>query len=271
MCLTKYVVIQRLSIFVALLFMLSNFTIAQDEEALAKAAQNPLASMISLPFQNNTNFGLGSYGRTQNVLNIQPVYPFIGKKWNIITRTILPVISQPDITQENGQTFGLGDTTLTAWLSPAKEASVTWGIGPALIIPTSTDDALGAGRWGLGPSFVALVMPGKWVVGGLINNVWSIGGDSEKHKVNQLLFQWFVNYNLPDGWYLASAPIITANWEAAEGQKWTVPFGIGVGKVHRFGKQPVNMSAHVYINAVKPDIGPDWTLRLQVQLMFPKK
>jgi hypothetical protein len=148
---------------------------------------------------------------------------------------------------------------------------MTWGIGPALMIPTSTDNALGAGRWGLGPSLVALVMPGKWVVGGLINNVWSMGGDSEKHKVNQFLFQWFVNYNLSDGWYLVSAPIITANWEAAEGQKWTVPFGIGVGKVHRFGKQPVNMSVHFYVNTVKPDIGPDWALRLQLQLMFPKK
>lgn len=271
MYLTKYVVIQRLSIFVAIFAVISNFTLAQDEEALAKAAQNPLASMISLPFQNNTNFGLGSYDRTQNVLNIQPVYPFAGKKWNIITRTIFSVISQPDITQEDGRTFGLGDTTLTAWLSPAKAARLTWGIGSALMIPTSTNDALGAGRWGLGPSVVALVMPGKWVVGGLISNIWSVGGGSEKQDVNQFLFQYFINYNLSAGWYLASAPIITANWEAPEDQKWIVPFGIGVGKVHRIGKQPVNMSAHVYINVIKPDIGPDWTLRLQFQLMFPKK
>ncbi len=271
MCLTRYVVIQRLGIFVAILFVISNLTIAQDEAALAKAAQNPLASMISLPFQNNTSFGLGSYDRTQNVLNIQPVYPFAGKKWNIITRTILPVISQPDITQDTGGTTGLGDITLTAWLSPAKASSMTWGIGSVVMLPTSTDDALGAGRWGIGPSVVALVMPGKWVVGGLISNIWSIGGDSEKQDVNQLLFQYFINYNLPAGWYLASAPVIAANWKAPEGQKWVVPFGIGVGKIHRFGKQPVNMSAHVYFNAVKPDIGPDWTLRLQLQLMFPKK
>jgi hypothetical protein len=264
-------VFQRLSIFVAIFAVISNLAIAQDEEALAKAAQNPLASMISLPFQNNTNFGLGSYSRTQNVLNIQPVYPFAGKKWNIITRTILSVISQPDITQADGRTFGLGDTTLTAWLSPAKAASLTWGIGSALMIPTSTDDALGAGRWGIGPSVVALVMPGKWVVGGLISNIWSVGGGSEKQDVNQFLFQYFINYNLSAGWYLASAPIITANWKAPEGQKWIVPFGIGVGKVHRFGKQPVNMSAHFYMNVVKPDIGPDWTLRLKFQLMFPKK
>lgn len=271
MCLTRYVVIQRLSIFVVILIVISNLTLAQDEAALAKVAQNPLASMISLPFQNNTSFGLGSYDRAQNVLNIQPVYPFPGKKWNVITRTVLPVVSQPDITQEDGRTFGLGDTTLTVWLSPTKADSMTWGIGSVAMFPTSTDDALGAGRWGIGPSVVAVVMPGKWVVGGRISNIWSVGGGSEKQDVNQFLFQYFINYNLRDGWNLSSAPIITANWKAPEGQKWVVPFGIGVGKVHRFGKQPVNMSAHVYINAVKPDIGPDWTLRLQLQLMFPKK
>lgn len=240
-----------------------------DEKAanLAKAAQNPLASMISLPFQNNTNFGLGEYDRTQNMLNIQPVYPFVGSKWNIVTRTILPVMYQPDTTQQEGGTFGLGDINFTAWLSPAAENAVTWGIGPAVVIPTSTDDALGAGKWGLGPSFVALVMPGKWVIGGLVNNVWSLGSDA----VNQFLFQYFINYNLEKGWYIASAPIITANWNNPDGQQWTVPFGAGVGKILRIGKQPVNMALHVYYNAVKPDGGADWTLRFQFQLMFPKK
>ena len=259
--------IRWISVFIVMTASASSFGFAQDEGDLAKAAQNPLASMISVPLQNNTNFNLGQYDRTQNILNIQPIYPFVGTKWNIITRTIIPVISQPDITQEEGSTFGLGDTTITAWMSPAKATKLIWGIGPVVMVPTSTDDALGAGRWGLGPSIVALVMPGRWVVGGLINNVWSIGGD----EVNQLLFQYFINYNLSDGWYLASAPMLTANWKSPEGQQWTVPFGIGVGKIHRFGKQPVNISLHLYYNVVKPDNGPDWTLRFQFQLMFPKK
>ena len=181
--------ITRFAIPLAIIVSTTSIAVAQDEAALAKAAQNPIANMISLPFQNNTSFGLGPYDRTQNVLNIQPVYPISGKKWNIITRTILPVISQPDFTQEDGNTFGLGDTSFSAWLSPASASSVTWGIGPALMIPTSTSDALGPGRWGLGPTVVALVMPGKWVVGGLVNNVWSIGGNSEKQKVNQFLLQ----------------------------------------------------------------------------------
>jgi hypothetical protein len=235
---------------------------------LARAVQNPVASMISVPFQNNTNFNFGPLEKTQNVLNIQPVIPFaLNEDWNLITRTILPVVSQPAFTPMQDRKFGLGDTVFSAFLSPRDSGQLIWGVGPALLLPTSTDDRLGAGEWGAGPSFVVLTMQGPWVVGSLFSNIWSFTGDEQ---VNLFTWQYFVNYNLDDGWYLTSAPIITANWEADSDDTWTVPFGGGVGKVFRIGKQPMNASLQAYYNVEKPDFGADWQLRLQLQFLFPK-
>ena len=242
---------------------------AQD---LAAKVQNPVADLISLPFQNNTSFGIGSYDRTQNVLNIQPVYPFNRGRWNIITRTILPVTYQPYINSPGDGEFGLGDLTTTWFLSPAEAGKLTWGLGPVLMIPTATDDVLGSGKWGAGPGVVVLTTPSPWVVGVLVQTIWSFAGDSERSDVNSMLIQYFLNYNYPGGWYLSSAPIITANWKASSGNKWLVPFGVGVGRVFTIGRLPVNWSAHYYHNTIHPDKAPypGWTMLLQFQFLFPK-
>ncbi len=130
-----------------------------ETDELARAAQNPVASMISVPFQNNTNFNFGPQEKTQNILNIQPVLPFeLNEDWNLITRTILPVISQPAFTPSQDRKIGLGDTVFTAFLSPKDSGQLIWGVGPALLLPTSTDDRLGAGEWGAGPSAVVLTI-----------------------------------------------------------------------------------------------------------------
>jgi hypothetical protein len=248
-----------------------NGTIEAGENSageLAKAAQNPVASLISVPFQNNTNFNFGPLEKTQNVLNIQPVWPFqLNEGWNLITRTIVPVVSQPALTPGQDRKFGLGDTVFTAFLSPKDSGQLIWGVGPVLLLPTSTDDRLGAGEWGAGPSAVVLTVQGPWVVGSLFSNVWSFTGDEQ---VNLFTWQYFVNYNLDDGWYLTTSPIITANWEADSDDTWTVPFGGGVGKVFRIGNQPMNVSAASYYNVEKPDSGADWQMRLQIQFLFPK-
>jgi hypothetical protein len=242
-----------------------------SQEELAKQSQNPLASLISLPFQNNTNFGIGPGDETQNVLNIQPVWPFsISDNWNLITRTILPVISQPSFyTGGTGSEFGLGDTTITAFFSPSAASKLTWGIGPVAVIPTATNDALGGDTWSGGVGVVGLMMPGNWVVGSLISNVWDVSGPQD---VNFFTWQYFINYNFPKakGWYFTSAPIITANWNASSSNRWTVPFGGGFGKIFKIGKQPVNAQAQAFYNVEVPDNGPDWQLRLQFQLLFPK-
>jgi hypothetical protein len=241
----------------------------QDAEALAKAAQNPIASMISLPLQNNTNTNFGPQEKTQNVLNIQPVWPFsAGDSWNFITRTIVPVISQPALTPNGSRTQGLGDITFSGFLSPKVAGQWIWGVGGIALLPTG-DKALTADKWGLGPAAVALTFKGPWVYGGLINNVWSVSG-SGPNDVNLMTLQPFLNYNLPGARYFTFSPLMTANWEADSGEQWTVPVGLGYGKILKLGKLPVNGQISLYHNVVKPTFGPDWQLRVQLQFMFPK-
>ena len=245
---------------------------ASSTEALQKATQNPVADLISVPLQNNSNFDIGSYDRTQNVLNIQPVIPtHLTQDWNLITRIIQPILWQPDPDTNSGGTFGLGDMNPTFFFSPAHPGKIIWGAGPAFVLPTATDPVLGQGKWSIGPSFVALAQPGHWTLGVLVSNVWSFAGSSDRASVNQLLFQYFINYNLSQGWYVTVSPIITANWAASSAKDiWTVPFGGGVGRIMKLGVQPVNISAQVYANAVYPSGASPWGLRLQIAFLFPK-
>jgi len=242
---------------------------AQQAE-LAKAAQNPLAKMISVPLQNNFNFGVGPNDATQWILNVQPVIPItLSEDWNLITRTIMPIINQPSPAPGVPSAFGLGDINPSFFFSPAKSGKLIWGVGPTFTFPTATDSLLGSGKWSAGPAAVALTMQGHWVIGVLANQQWSYAGWGDQ-DVSALLIQPFINYNLPHGWYLNSVPIMTANWEANSDDRWTVPIGGGVGKVQRIGKLPVNFQLGAYWNVVKPDNGPDWQLRFQVQFLFPK-
>ena len=242
----------------------------KSTEELAKAAQNPIANMISVPFQNNTNLNIGPNDSTQNILNVQPVWPFeLNDDWNVITRTIIPVVSSPDVLTGEGRVGGVGDTLFTAFVSPSGASDVTWGVGPAVLLPTATEDALGQDTWAAGLSAVVLTMPGNWVIGTLLSNIWSVGGGEA--DINLFTWQYFVNYNLEDGWYVVTAPIITANWEADSDHRWTVPIGGGVGKIFRIGKQPINAQLSLYNNVITPDdYGAEWQVRAQIQLMFPK-
>jgi hypothetical protein len=241
-------------------------------ESLQKATQNPVADLISVPIQDNANFGIGPNNRSQNVLNIQPVIPtHLTESWNLITRIIQPIVWQPYPDSNSGGNYGFGDMNPSFFLSPAKPGKIIWGAGPTFVLPTATDDALGQGKWSVGPSFVALAQPGHWTLGFLINNVWSVAGPSNRADVNQMLFQYFINYNLDKGWYLAWQPIITANWNAAKGgDVWTVPIGGGVGRIMKIGFQPVNLQAQAYANLAYPSGGSPWGIRLQIAFLFPK-
>jgi len=245
---------------------------AVNTDALRKAAQNPVASLISVPVQNNNNFGIGPDDRTQDVLNIQPVIPArVSENWNLITRIITPIIFQPTSSQPVNQGgYGFGDLNPSFFLSPAKPGKVIWGVGPTFLLPTATNSVLGQGKWSIGPSVVVLAQPGKWTLGGLVNNVWSFAGQSSRPAVNQMLFQYFINYNLNKGWYITWQPTLTANWEASNGGRWVVPVGGGVGRIMRLGFQPVNLTAQFYANAVHPPGASPWGLRLQIAFLFPK-
>jgi hypothetical protein len=203
-----------------------------------------------------------------NVLNIQPVIPTFGGK--IITRTIFPFVWIPDFTAESGRlSSGLSDIVFTAFYTPATGGTM-WGVGPVLEFPTG-GSVRGSQKWSAGVSGVLLAQPGNWTVGLLANNVWSYAGDSEAASVNKGLIQYFIVYQLGDGWYANSAPIINVDWEAESGQRWKVPFGAGGGKMVRWGKLPVNIQTQAYYYVVSPDFGPDWQWRLQVQFLLPMK
>jgi len=271
--------------------------VAPSEEeatkALQQATQNPVASLISVPLQNNSNFGIGPFDRTQDVLNIQPVIPIrVSDHWNMVIRWITPVIWQPAPGTENLEVFGIeentpaylaaqdvrknagvfgfGDMNPTFFFTPAKPQKLIWGAGPMFIAPTATSKVLGQGKLSMGPSFVALVQPGHWTVGALINNAWSVAGSGSRPNVNQMLLQYFINYNLKKGWYLTMSPIVTANWQASSGNVWTVPVGGGLGRIVKLGFQPVNISGQFYGNAVHPVSGSPWSMRLQIAFLFPK-
>jgi len=159
---------------------------------------------------------------------------------------------------------------ISLFFSPAKSGQVIWGVGPILQFPTATDEVLGTRKWAAGPTLVALTMQGPWVAGGIVNQVWSYAGNDDRDKVSAFLFQYFINYNFKGGLYLTSSPIITANWEADSGNKWVIPFGGGVGKLFKIDKLPINTSVQAFYNVEQTTFGPDWTLRLQVQFLFPK-
>jgi hypothetical protein len=244
-----------------------------SNEDLAKLAQNPIANLISVPFQNNTNFNYGADRGVQDILNIQPVIPIsLTEQWNLITRTILPVIFNPSLAPRMGGVGGIGDLQISGFLSPTAPSDWIWGVGSIIQLPTHSTATLGNDNLGLGPTGVLLHLKkdDPWVFGALINTVWSVGTSPAARAYSNGLLQPFVNYNFNDGLYLVSSPIITMDWLAPPNQQLVLPLGGGIGKIFHLGRLPVNAQLSAYYNVVRPDFGSDWQLRAQVQFMFPK-
>ncbi|MBW2243302.1 MAG: neuromedin U [Deltaproteobacteria bacterium] len=268
--------------------LLANGVAAEpSEEELAKRSQNPVANMISVPFENSLHFDVGPTDKLANVLTIKPVIPVSLGKFNLINRFIAPVIwleGQDRVTAGRGgedfgfgevfpgtsSEFGLGNLTYQGFFSPAEPGPVIWGVGPTLVLPTNTDDKLGSDTWSAGISTLVLAMPGKWVVGALVQNTWSFAKHGDAPDQNSFLVQPIMNYNMSNGWYLSSTPVITANWEADSGDKWTVPVGGGVGRLLRMGNQPIDLRLAAFYNVERPALGPRWTAQFTVKLLFPK-
>jgi hypothetical protein len=238
--------------------------------ALAKASQNPVADMNTIPIQFNwfTGGGLGSQTLSQTL--IQPVLPLpLNKDYNIVSRTVVPVMSIPTYTGDKLK--GIADIQEQIYLSPTHTSGVIWGFGPILSLPTATVSAIATGQFAAGPTAVLLAMPGKFVLGAVINQMWRIGGSSTTTPINQFYTQPFINYNFKLGWSVSFAPAITANWSAPSGQQWTLPLGLGVSKITLIGKQPMNLSFQYYHNAVRPDNAGADQVRMVVALLFPKE
>lgn len=247
---------------------------SEDEATrLAKQVQNPVASLIAVPFESNWKTNAGAFDRTQYTLTIKPVYPqTLDEEWNWIHRALIPVMDQPRLFEGGYDRFGLGDVTYQGFLSPAKPGKLIWGAGPVVTFPTATDDVLGSGKWLAGPALLGLSSNGPWVYGALVTNQWQIAShDTGRPRVGIGSIQPFVNYNMKDGWYFKASPTLTANWKADDGgDVWTVPVGMGIGKIHRIGGQAMNFSIDVYHNVHAPDEGADWSVFFTVNFLFPK-
>lgn len=241
---------------------------AQDADAdLAQQLSNPVASLISVPFQYNWNQGYGDQDGTQNLINIQPVIPFsISDDWNLISRTILPVVWQTDVVPDSSQA-GIGDITQSLFFSPKEPWNgIIWGVGPVFYLPTGTDD-LSAGKWGAGPTAVVLTQKNGWTVGALANHIWSFAGKDDKADISSTFLQPFLSYTTPDAWSFTVNSESTYNWETDE---WSIPINFMVAKLVKIGKQPVQFQVGARYWAVSPDNGPEgWGARASVTFLFP--
>jgi len=244
---------------------------AGGQADLAQDLTNPVADLLTIPIQVNYDQNFGPADDSWKLqTNIQPVLPFnLNDDWNLITRTIMPVIWQDEIVPGAGSQFGLGDITVSLFASPKKPTNgVIWGVGPVLYLRTATDELLGAEKWGAGPTAIALTMRGRWTMGALANHVWSFAGNDDRDDLNNTFVQPFLAYTTPTAWTVSFQSETTYNWES---RKWSVPVNVAVAKLVMMGKLPVSLQAGVGRWLTSPDSGPDgWRFRLQANFVLPK-
>jgi hypothetical protein len=243
---------------------------ADDAQDLAKKLSNPVASLISVPFQYNFdhNIGPADEGR-KHLLNFQPVIPIsLNADWNVISRTIVPIIDQRDIVPFAGSQFGLGDTTQSLFFSPKQPiAGIIIGVGPVLLVPTGTDELLSTEKWGAGPTAVLLTQQNGWTVGILANHIWSFAGDEDRADVDSTFLQPFISYTTPDAWTFTLNTESTYDWIA---EAWAVPINFTATKLIKIGHQPISLGGGVRYWADSPDSGPEgWGARAILTFLFP--
>lgn len=243
---------------------------ANEAQELAKKLSNPVASLISFPLQSNFDFGMGAGSGWRYTLNIQPVIPIkLNENWNLISRTIIPIIHQGNVTGPNTSQSGLGDTVQSFFFSPNKSEPFIWAVGPVALIPTATNAALGGQKWGLGPTALALKQKNGWTYGVLANHIWSVAGKSNRADISATFVQPFLSYSTKDAWTYSLNTESTYDWKS---DKWSIPINPFISKLVRFGKQPVSFGGGLKCWATTPSGGPGGCgLRVVVTALFPKK
>jgi hypothetical protein len=244
---------------------------------LAEQTQNPVASLIQVPLESNFNFNVGAEGNTQYVMNAKPVIPMnLNENWNWINRGIQPIIAQDNLTATgtdiptDSSIFGMGDLTYQGFLTSAKPSKIITGYGAVLVVPWG-EDGLSSEKWQAGPGFVALTKIDKFVLGSVVTQQWSFAGRGSAEDVSLAVWQYFINYNMNDGWFLTSSPTMSANWEAEKtGDRLTVPYGGGIGRIFKISGHPFRASVQAFGYATTPDaVDTSFTLQAEFRLLFP--
>lgn len=244
---------------------------AGDDAELAKKLSNPISDLVSVPFQFNWEQNVGPDQQTRFVLNVQPVIPFsLTPKWNMITRVIVPFVSQPPLFEGGTAASGVSDILTSFFFSPRTGSSFTWGAGPVISLPSTAEPTLGTEKWSAGPTVVALKQTGPWTYGALWNQVWSFSGNSKREDVNQMFVQPFLAYTTKKALTLTVQSESTGNFKADEKQ-WTVPINFVVSKVSSFGTFPASYQIGFGAFAAHPETGPSWKIRGAIVLLLPKR
>ena len=242
----------------------------QEKRHLAAQLANPIAALVSVPFQFNWEQNVGPSELTRFILNVQPVMPFtINEDVNLIVRLIAPLISQPPLVDGGSAAFGMGDVTTSFFVSPSKSKRLIWGAGPVFVLPSTSEPTIGSGKWSAGPTIVALRQTGSWTIGALWNQIWSFSGDPSRADVNQMFFQPFLSYQATHTITLTVQSETTANWEVHDG-RWTVPINFLMAKLATFGTFPASYQLGFGAFPVHPDAGPSWKIRAAIVILLPK-
>lgn len=270
---------RRAVVTIALVVCLSSMARGQQPAAatqegadLARQLSNPIASLVSVPFQFNWEQNVGPSELTRFILNVQPVMPFtVNESVNLIVRLIAPLVSQPPLFENGLATFGMGDVTTSFFVSPSKSTRLIWGAGPLVVLPSTSEPTLGSGKWSAGPTIVALKQTGPWTVGALWNQAWSFSGDPSRGDVNQMFLQPFVSYQATRTITISVNSEMTANWETDDDDDtWTVPINVVVSKLSSFGTFPASYQVGFGAFPVHPEVGPSWKIRAAIVILLPR-
>jgi len=239
---------------------------------LARKVQNPISNLTSALLENNFNSGFGTTQGLQYVANLEEFYPVkLSDGLNLVQRFILPFISQPETIPGQGGHGGLGDIQYQAYLTSVNSTGFVFGLGPIVSAPTAYPHELGNGKWSLGPALAAVIVQKDWVGGVIGNELVSISNYNDRPNVNQMQLQPFLNFYFSNAWYISSSPVITANWQAPNNNRWDVPVGGGIGNVFRISRAPIKTEVQAFDHVISPQQGPNWSARLQIQFLFPSE
>jgi hypothetical protein len=241
-----------------------------EAEELARKLANPISDLVSVPFQFNWEQNVGPNESTRFILNVQPVMPFaLSSDWNLIMRVIVPLVSQPALFAGGDPAFGVSDILTSFFFSPSG-GGLTWGVGPAISLPSTTIPTLGTEKWSAGPTVVALKQSGKMTYGALWNQVWSFSGSTDRDDVSQMFLQPFFAYQAARTVTITLQSETTANWEVDEG-RWTIPINVLFAKLSSFGTFPASYQLGFGGFVEHPDTGPSWKVRGAIVILLPRR